>query len=252
MTPDVSLEGRVAIVTGSARRIGKAIAVGLARRGAAVLINSRSDEAVARATADQIISEGGRATFCIADVTQKADVDRMVAKAAAEFGGIDILVSNAATRPNAPFESIGLQEWRDVVSVVLDGAFLCSQACAPYLKRSGRGRIVNIGGAGAHIGVKNRLHVMASKSGLIGLTKGLALELAPDVTANCVVPGMVEDELDAAADSEARRKRMPNLPPVGRTGRPNDIAEMVAFLCSDAASYITGQTLHVSGGLYFP
>src|SRR3954465_14516940 len=117
MASDKGLQGRTAIVTGSARRIGRAIAVGLARHGAAVLINSRSDEAAARGTAEEIISQGGRATYCVADVTRKADVDRMVAKAVAEFGGIDILVNNAASRPNGAFEEISLQEWRDVVSI---------------------------------------------------------------------------------------------------------------------------------------
>ena len=112
MSSDLSLQGRAVIVTGSARRIGRAIAIELAKRGAAVLINSRSDEAAARATAEQIVSQGGRATYCVADVTRKDDVDRMVAKAAAEFGGVDILVNNAASRPNAPLELISLQEWR--------------------------------------------------------------------------------------------------------------------------------------------
>lgn len=250
---NINLNGRSAIVTGSARRIGRAIAIELARCGASVLINTRSDAAGARETVDKIIAMGGKAVACMADVTKPDDVERMVRQAADAFGGIDILVNNAASRPNDPFESISLEKWKEVLAVVLDGSFLCAKACAPYLRMSGHGRVICIGGAGAHMGVKNRLHVMASKSGLVGLVKGLALELAPHATANCVVPGMIEDELDDQATFEARRKRMDNkVAPVGRTGAPQDIAGTVAFLCSDAGSYITGQTIHVSGGLYLP
>ena len=250
---NMSLNGRSAIVTGSARRIGRAIAFELAKSGAAVLINSRSDEKAAREVAEQIVAMGGRASFCVADVTKPDEVGRMVSKAVSEFGGVDILVNNAAVRPNGPLESISLEEWKEVVSVVLDGAFLCSQACSPHIRKSEHGRFINIGGAGAHIGVKNRIHVTAAKAGLVGFTKGLAREFAGDATANCVVPGMIEDEHDDNADMEARRKRVPlEQLPVGRPGRPNDVAGMVAFIASDAGSYITGQTIHVSGGLYFP
>jgi 3-oxoacyl-[acyl-carrier protein] reductase len=250
---DISLKGRSAIVTGSARRIGRAIAFELASCGAAVLINSRSDTAAAQATAEQIVAKGGRASFCVADVTKPDDVRRMVGTAVDAFGGLDILVNNAAVRPNEPLEAISVEKWREVLAVVLDGSFLCAQACAPHLKRSNQGRVINIGGTSAHKGVTNRIHVMTAKSGLVGLTKGLAMELAPHATANCVVPGLIEDEQDEQAEVEARRKRMPpELVPVGRTGAPKDIAGMVAFLCSDAGGYITGQTIHVSGGLYLP
>jgi 3-oxoacyl-[acyl-carrier protein] reductase len=169
------------------------------------------------------------------------------------FGGLDILVNNAAVRPNAPLEGISHEAWKDVLAVVLDGSFLCAQACAPHLRKSGNGRVINIGGTSAHKGQANRIHVMTAKSGLVGLTKGLALELAPHATANLVVPGLIEDELDDEAEVAARRKRMPpELVPVGRTGAPKDIATMVAYLCSDIGSYLTGQTIHVSGGLFFP
>ena len=247
------LEGRAAIVTGSARRIGKSVAIELAERGASVLINSRSDRESAEATVREITAFGGRACSSIADVTKPADVERMVATALDAFGNLDILVNNAAVRPNDPFQTISIEMWKDVLSIVLDGAFLCAKACAPHLGRAGRGRVINIGGTAAHTGATNRLHVVTAKSGLVGFTRGLALELAPQTTVNLVVPGLIEDEADSQDEFETRRKRMPpEKVPVGRTGKPRDIAATVAFLCSDAGSYITGQTIHVSGGLYFP
>lgn len=253
MSQVLSLQGRSAIVTGSARRIGRAIAIELANCGAAVMINSRSDEAAAKAAAEKINAMGGRASYCVADVTKEDEVERMIAKTVSEFGGLDILVNNAAVRPNAPFEQVSLETWREVISVVLDGAFLCSRAASPHLRKSEHGRIINIGGAGAHMGTRNRSHVMTAKAGIVGFTRSLTLEFAGTATVNCVVPGMIEDDLDEAGEMDARRKRTPvDKVPVGRPGHPTDVASMVAFIASDAASYVNGQTLHVSGGMYMP
>jgi 3-oxoacyl-[acyl-carrier protein] reductase len=250
---NIDLTGRTAIVTGSARRIGRSIALALADAGAAVVVNSRSNEAEALQVSNEIKARGGRSIVCLADVTKVADVDRMVARGVEAFGTIDILVNNAAVRPNDPLSAIDIEKWRSVLSVILDGSFLCARAVAPFIKGRPEGRIVNIGGTSAHRGAQNRIHVMAAKAGLIGLTKGLAMELSPHATANCVVPGLIEDEDDSVDEFAARRERMPpDSVPIGRTGAPRDIASIVAFLCSPAGGYITGQTLHVSGGLYLP
>src|SRR5712672_407566 len=187
------LAGRVAIVTGAGRNIGRAIALALADAGAAVAVNGRANRAEVDAVVAEIESRGGRALAVMADVSDEAAVQRMAAAAAERLGRIDILVNNAAVRPEKPFESLSLADWRAVHSVILEGAFLTVKAALPHLKASGSGAIVNIGGMSAHTGAKHRAHVLAAKSGLIGFTKGLANDLAADgITANCVVPGLID------------------------------------------------------------
>src|SRR2546423_1061003 len=187
------LAGRVAIVTGAGRNIGRAIALALAAAGGAVAVNGRANRAEVDAVVAEIESRGGRALAVMADVSDEAAVQRMAAAAAERFGRIDILVNNAAVRPEKPFESISLSDWRAVHSVILEGAFLAVKACLPHLKASGSGAIVNIGGMSAHTGAKHRAHVVAAKSGLIGFTRGLAHDLAENgITVNCVVPGLVD------------------------------------------------------------
>jgi 3-oxoacyl-[acyl-carrier protein] reductase len=247
----MELVGRTAIVTGSAKRIGRSIAVALAEAGANVVINGRSSVAEADEVVGTIKGKGGNAVACVADVTREGDVKRLVETAVSAFGRLDILVNNAAIRPHDHFADLTLAKWREVMAIILDGSFLCAHAAAPHLVKSGNGRIINIGGTSAHRGAKDRLHVMAAKSALVGLTKGLALELAPHVTTNCVVPALIEDENDSVEVFEARRKRMsPDLIPLERTGRPKDVASTIRFLCSDGGGYITGQTIHVNGGVY--
>lgn len=248
---NIDLTGRSAIVTGSAKRNGRAIALALADAGASVVINARTSVDDANAVSAEIRRRGGQAVVCMADVTRPADVQRLVEKAVDAFGGLDILVNNAATRSNDRFSDMDLEKWRAVTAVILDGAFLCSLTAAPHLQRSGRGRIVNIGGVAGHRGARGRIHVVAAKAGLVGLTKALALELAPGVTVNCVVPGRIEDETDSPeALAEANKRVAPESIPLGRSGTTRDIAAAVAFLCSDNANYVTGQALHVNGGMY--
>jgi 3-oxoacyl-[acyl-carrier protein] reductase len=245
------LRGRSAIVTGSAKRNGRAIAIALANAGASVVINARTSADAAHAVAQEIQASGGRAAVCMADITRPADAQRLVKTAADAFGGLDILVNNAATRPNDRFADMDLAKWRAVTSVILDGAFLCCMSAAPYLQRSGHGRIVNIGGVAGHRGARDRVHVVTAKAGLVGLTKALALELAPKVTVNCVVPGRIEDEADAPEERAAASRRVgPESIPLARSGSTRDVAAVVAFLCSESAGYITGQALHVNGGMY--
>ena len=246
------LAGKVAIVTGGARNIGRAIVLALAGEGAAVVVNARSDEAAARAVATEVESFGGRALPIVADVTDEAAVKAMVDQAVAHFGRIDILVSNAALRRQTPFLSMSFAEWREIVSVALDGAFVTARACAPHMVTAGGGTIITMGGVSTHIGTKNRVHVCAAKAGLEGLTRGLAMELAEHrITVNCVSPGSIDTVRGASAGERPGNLAAHGIP-LQRMGRPEEIAGIVRHLCLPDGSYITGQTIHVNGGVYMP
>jgi len=250
MQEDKELAGKVALVTGAARNIGRAIALELARAGAAVLVHARSSRAEAAETVSLVHAAGGRAALLVADVAEPAAVAAMVVAGAKEFGRLDLLVNNAAVRAETPFATMPYAEWRQVLGSILDGSFLCAQACLPHLARSGAGSIVNIGGLTAHRGAAGRAHVVAAKLGVVGLTRALALELAPQaITVNCVVPGTIDTVrgLPGAPERPAPRQ---GLPPVGRRGTPEEVAAAVRFLCGPGARYITGETLHVNGGGY--
>ncbi len=244
------LAGKVALVTGGARNIGRAISCALAAGGAAVMVNARNSREDAEQTVAQIVSAGGRAALHMADVTDAGAVAAMVESTVAQFGRLDVLVNNAAVRAETSLAGMTLDEWRRVLSSMLEGSFLCAQACAPHLARAGAGSIVNLGGMTAHTGASGRAHVVTAKAGITGLTRALALELAPQsITVNCVVPGTIETVrgLPGAPERPAHRS---GLPPVGRRGDPNEVAAAVRFLCGPGARYITGQSLHVSGGGY--
>ena len=248
MTPGTELAGKAALVTGGARNIGRAIARALAAGGAAVMVNANTSRGEAEQTVAMIKSAGGKAALHIADVTDARGVAAMVDAAVREFGRLDVLVNNAAVRAETPFARIRFEEWRRVLSTVLDGAFLCTQACLPHLIRAGAGTIVNIGGLTAHRGADGRAHVIAAKAGLAGLTRALALDFAPHrITVNCVVPGTVETVRGLPGAPERPEHRR-SLPPVGRRGEPEEIAAMVRMLCGPDARYITGQSIHVNGG----
>src|SRR5947209_6726856 len=240
------LAGRVAIVTGAGRNIGRAIALALADAGAAVAVNGRANRAEVDAVVAEIESRGGRALALMADVSDEPAVQRMAGAVADRLGRIDILVNNAAVRPEKPFESLSLADWRAVHSVILDGAFLTVKAALPHLKASGSGAIINIGGMSAHTGAWQRAHVLAAKSGLIGFTKALACDLAGDgITANCVVPGLIDTVRAPGTKPPQHHQSSKTL--VGRSGTPQDIAAAVRFLAGPEARYITGQSLHVNG-----
>lgn len=244
--PAGELAGKVVIVTGAARNIGRAIAEALAAGGAAVVVNALSSRAEAEETLALIRAQGGEAMLHVADVTDRAQVAGMVDAAIEKFGRIDGLVNNAAVRMQTPFGEIAEAEWRRVLSVVLDGAFLCSQACLPHLIRSGGGSIVNIGGETGHTGAAGRAHVVAAKAGLAGLTRALAHDLAQHaITVNCVVPGSIATRRDGAAAELPHRLGLPLL---GRRGEPFEVAAMVRMLCGPGARFITGQSVHVNGG----
>ena len=252
MKAGAELAGKVALVTGGARNIGRAIARALAAGGAAVMVNAKTSRAEAEKTVGMIESAGGKAALHIADVTDPQAVASLVETTTKRFGRLDFLINNAAVRFETPFAEIKLEEWRRVLSIVLDGAFLCTQASLPHLIRAGGGAVVNIGGQTGHKGATDRAHVIAAKAGLAGLTKALALDLAPHhITVNCVVPGTIESVRGLPGVPERPDHRR-LVPPLGRRGEPEEIAAMVRMLCGPDARYITGQSIHVNGGGYMP
>ena len=243
------LAGRVAIVTGAGRNIGRCIALALAEAGAAVTVNGQSNRAAVDAVVGEIEAKGGKALGVMGDVTDEAAVVRLAAATAEKFGRIDVLVNNAAVRPEKKLEEMTLADWRAVMAVILDAAFLTTKACLPHLKKSGAGAVLNIGGVSGHVGTKHRAHVVAAKAGLVGLTKALAHDLAEhSITANCVVPGLIDTARDPKAQLPHHHSVSKTL--TGRFGLPEEIAAAVRFLAGPSARYITGQALHVNGGVY--
>jgi 3-oxoacyl-[acyl-carrier protein] reductase len=249
MTSQPSLAGRVALVTGSSRNIGRAIALALADDGAAVMVNARAAGDAARGVVAEIESHGGRAVFHAADVSRPHEAAALVAATITAFGRLDILINNAAVRRERPFAELDFAEWKDILGVTLDGAFLCSRAALRHLVASGQGTIVNIGGLSAHTGSAGRAHVVAAKAGLVGLTRALAHDLAPHkITVNCVSPGLIDTARDATLPRPAHHAA--HVPLVGRRGEAREVAALVRFLCGPGGRYITGQTIHVNGGAY--
>jgi 3-oxoacyl-[acyl-carrier protein] reductase len=249
---DLGLKGKTALVTGGSKGIGRAVARSLAAEGARVMICSRDADILKQAATDVERATGGHVETISADLSRHAEVVRVAKDAVTRLGRLDILVNNAAIRPEQPFATMTYAEWRHVLAVILDGAFLCSQACVSHLAAAGGGSIVNIGGETGHRGAAGRAHVVAAKAGLAGLTKALALDLAPQrITVNCVVPGRI-DTVRAAPASPGQPVHRPAVPPIGRLGRPEEVAAMVRMLCGPDARYITGQAIHVNGGGYLP
>jgi len=252
MTPGNELAGKVALVTGGARNIGRAISRALSAGGAAVMVNVLTSLDEARETVRMIGHSGGKAAMFVADVTDPDAVAALVDDTVKRFGRLDILVNNAAIRRETDFDKITLDEWRRVLAIVLDGAFLCAQAALPHLVRAGGGAIINVGGQTGHKGATRRAHVIAAKGGLSAMTKGLALDLAPDnITVNCVVPGTVETVRGSESAPERPEYRR-SLPPIGRRGEPEEIAAMVRLLCGPDGRYVTGQSIHLNGGGFMP
>jgi len=243
------LNGRVAIVTGAGRNIGRAIALALAQGGASIVVNARGNQAEADAVAREIEALGGKAQVHIGDVADAASVQAMAEIAVKQFGRIDILVNNAALRREKPFAEMDYAEWREILDVTLDGAFHCTKACLPALRQSGAGAIVNIGGLSAHTGAKNRAHVVTAKAGIVGFTRALAYDLASDgITVNCVVPGLIGTP--RPKDKPEPAHHLVHQTITGERGKPEDVAAAVRFLCGPVARYINGQAIHANGGAY--
>ena len=241
--------GKVAIVTGAGRNIGRAIALALAEGGASLVVNARSNRAEAGAVAREIEAAGGKALVHIGDVADATAVQAMAYTAVKHFGGIDILINNAALRREKPFAEMSYAEWREILDVTLDGAFHCAKACLPALRKSGAGSIVNIGGLSAHTGAGDRAHVVTAKAGIIGFTRALAHDLASDgITVNCVVPGLIGTPRPKDRPEPAHHLTHQTIS--GERGRPEDVAAMVRFLCGPGARYINGQAIHANGGAY--
>src|SRR5450755_3649559 len=249
MAGNNELNGKVAIVTGAGRNIGRAIALALADGAASIVVNARSNRAEADAVAREIEAAGGKALVHIGDVADAKAMQAMADTAVKHFGRLDILINNAALRREKPFAEMSYADWREILDVTLDGSFHCAKACLAALQKSGAGTIVNIGGMSAHVGSKDRAHVVTAKAGIVGFTRALAHDLAADgITVNCVVPGLI-------GTSRPKDKPVPALhlthqTITGERGRPEDVAAMVRFLCSPAARYVTGQAIHANGGAY--
>ena len=243
------LNGKVAIVTGAGRNIGRAIALTLAEGGASIVVNARNNRAEAESVAREIESAGGKAQIHIGDVADANAVQALADTAAQQFGRIDILVNNAALRREKAFAEMDYAAWREILDVTLDGTFHCVKACLPALRQSKAGSIVNIGGLSAHTGAKNRAHVVTAKAGIIGFTRALAHDLADDgITVNCVVPGLIGTPRPRDKPEPAHHLTHQTIS--GERGRPEDVAAMVRFLCGPGARYVNGQAIHANGGAY--
>jgi 3-oxoacyl-[acyl-carrier protein] reductase len=245
------LDGKVALVTGSGRNIGRATALRLAAEGAHIVVNARANRVEAEGVAREVRGHGVRALVVLADVARKEETDAMAARALEEFGRIDILVNNAAIRPHKPFTEVTTQDWEHVRGVVLDGALYLTQAVIPSMVKNQYGRILFFTGEGAFTGGSGRAHVSAAKMGLVGLARSLAVEFAAqNIRANVVSPGSIDTRRD---NPEWYRGHVPSAAgiPLERQGKVDEIAATCLFLVSDDGGFITGQTIHVNGGTGF-
>lgn len=239
------LDGRVALVTGGARGLGRAILQALMEAGAAVALTSRAAIAASAAASELAERTGGTAIGLVADVTDVASVTSAVSDVVARLGRLDILVNNAGTTRRAPLAQLTECDWDQVVDTNLKGTWLCSRAAAPHLRASTHGRIVNIASMFAHVGMPDRTPYVASKGGIVALTRALAIELAADaVTVNAVCPGPF---MTAMHDARARTDMLRAIP-LGRWGDPEELGPAVVYLASDAAAFVTGSTLTIDGG----
>jgi 3-oxoacyl-[acyl-carrier protein] reductase len=244
-----SLAGRVAVVTGGSRGIGRAIAVELAQRGASVLVNYNTNGVAAQEVVMEIVKAGGKAAALPGDVAKVEDANNLIKAAIEKFGKIDILVNNAGITKDMLIMMMSEESWDSVIDTNLKGTFNCSKAAVRSMMKARSGRIINITSVSGQIGNPGQTNYSASKAGQIGFTKALAREVASrNITVNAVAAGYVETDIWAGVPEEARATLL-NMIPLGRKGMPEDIAHAVAFLASDEASYITGQVLAVDGGM---
>ncbi len=244
------LEGKSVIVTGASRGIGKEIALYLASEGAKIAVNYSGSKEKAEAVVAEIKSLGGEAFAIQANVDQAEDVQQLVAQTLENFGSIDVLVNNAGITRDNLLMRMKEQEWDDVLNTNLKGVFLCTKAVTRQMMKQRKGRIINITSIVGVSGNPGQANYVAAKAGVIGLTKTSAIELASrNITVNAVAPGFITTDMTDALPEEVKTQMLGQIP-LAKFGQPEDIAKAVAFLASEDASYITGQTIHVNGGMY--
>jgi NAD(P)-dependent dehydrogenase (short-subunit alcohol dehydrogenase family) len=248
----VPLAGKVALITGAQQGIGRGIALAFAEAGADVAVNWLDDEQAAREVALAVAGHNRRALTIQADMARLDEVREMVAAVVAEFGQIDILVNNAGVFPRVDFLAMQESDWDFVHGINLKGAAFCAQAAAQAMVAAGRpGAIVNITSGAAFRGSPRGVHYAASKGGIVSLTRQMALELAPHrIRVNAIAPGLTDTAQPRYGSSEEEIAEMAAANPLGRIAQPEDIAGAAVYLAADAASFVTGQTLHVNGGSY--
>lgn len=245
MAANKELAGKVALVTGAARNIGRAIAIALAEAGATVAVNARAAKDDTEAVAQEIRDTGGAAEVFMTDIADGNAVKGMVDAIVKKFGKVDILVLNASIRRETAFIDMSFDEWRSLLSITLDGSFHCTKACLPSMIAAGGGSIVTLGGMTALSGAKRRVHGSVGKHGLWGMTRALARELGEHhINVNCVAPGQMNT---ARAAGRSERAPVTNVP-MGRRAEPEEVAAMVRYLCTPAAAMVSGQLIYVDGG----
>ncbi|HMM21419.1 MAG TPA: 3-oxoacyl-[acyl-carrier-protein] reductase [Selenomonadales bacterium] len=243
------LGGKVAIITGSSRGIGRAVAVGLAKAGAKVVINYAGNRAAAEAVAETVKAGGGEAVLCQGDVSKAEIAEELVKTAMEAFGRVDILVNNAGITRDGLLIRMKEEDWDAVLTTNLKGVFNCTKAAARVMMKQKSGKIINMASVIGQMGNAGQANYAAAKAGVIGFTKATARELASrGITANAVAPGFILTDMTAAIPEQAKEEHAKQIP-LGRAGTPEDVAAAVLFLASDAANYITGQTINVDGGM---
>jgi NAD(P)-dependent dehydrogenase (short-subunit alcohol dehydrogenase family) len=248
----VSVSGRTAIVTGSGRNIGRAIALALGEGGANVVVNGHRDRDAVEAVVAEIRGGGGKALGVMADISSHDGVAELVHKTVAEFGSIDIAISNVGVRRKQPFLDISLEDWQLVIDTNLSPAFYMARNVIPHMQKRKWGRIIHISGFDGFWGqVTERAHNITAKAGLHGLSKALAREFGPDgITANTVVPGAIDTVRDWSQYGHQDKERIRSEIPCGRFGSTDELAAACVFLCAETGAFVSGQAIHVNGGHY--
>ncbi|WP_175988933.1 3-oxoacyl-[acyl-carrier-protein] reductase [Bacillus sp. Marseille-Q1617] len=245
----MNLDGKVALVTGASRGIGREIALELAREGAKVVVNYSGSEAKANEVVDEIKSTGREAVAIQCNVADSDSVQAMVKETISQFGALDILVNNAGITKDNLLMRMKENEWDDVININLKGVFLCTKAVTRQMMKQRSGRIINISSIVGVSGNPGQANYVAAKSGVIGLTKTAAKELAPrGITVNAIAPGFISTDMTDQLPEDVRNEMLKQIP-LNRFGDPKDIARVVSFIASDSSSYMTGQTLHIDGGM---